>query len=62
MTTTTGWNQDQMEGIVELQPVTVDTDADFDVDTQGAMRLRVERLERADVKYRFVIDISSIKQ
>ena len=54
MTTTTGWNQDQMEGIVELQPVTADTDADFDVDPQGTMRLRVERLERAADKVLFL--------
>ena len=54
MTTTTGWNQDQMEGIVEVQPVLADTDADLDADPQHTMQLRVERIERAADKVLFL--------
>ena len=54
MTTTTDWNQDQMEGIGEVQPVLADTDAGLDVDPQHTMRLRVERIERAADKALFL--------
>jgi tetrachlorobenzoquinone reductase len=54
MTTATGRNQVRMEGIVELQPVIADIDADLDVDPQHTMRLRVERIERAADKVLFL--------
>ena len=54
MTTATGRNQVRMEGIVELQPVIADIDADLDVDPQHTMRLRVERIEHAADKVLFL--------
>jgi ferredoxin-NADP reductase len=54
MTTATGRSRVRMEGIVELQPVIADSDADLDVDAQHTMRLRVERIERAADKVVFL--------